>query len=411
VAVLTPPGYVQAGVYSALLDRMYLATMRTMREAATNNAAREGFFPDRVSAYSNPSGMDVVIGPGSGIIANDFAGDAGDYLFANTSNTTLTPAASSPTQNRHDILGFQVKDNFYDGSGQNALVPTIVQGANAAGAPSDPATPSSFIPVVRAVINAGVTSPTLQDLRVKTVNSGGILPVESATVRGTLGNSYPGAAIWRTDVKRVELADGVGGWSALTVPVVSTVAGLSTFTSPYADMVAWVTEVKGLYVYSGGTWQHVRSAEPSGKLWSTAGDQAIGAGASATIVMNQSRVRGGVVATPASGTLSIPVSGFYRVNYGAPVDSGGSGRIQASVERVRAGSPLMIHATGEYKEGTVTFWLTGQSPEVPLQAGDTVRLAVLNSTASSMNVSRLTEVNSAFLALRYVRSLEGATPV
>lgn len=411
MAVLSPPGYVQAGVYSALLDRMYLATLRTMRNAATNNAAREGFFPDRLSLYSNPSGMDVVIGPGSGVIANDFAADAGDYLFANTSNTTLTPAASSPTQNRHDILGFQVKDNFYDGSGQNALVPTVVQGTNSAGTPVDPALPSSFIPVVRAVINAGVTSPTLQDMRVKTVNSGGILPVESSTVRGTLGNAYPGAPVWRTDAKRLEVADGVGGWSAVTIPVVSTVAGLSTFTSPYADMVAWVTEVKGFYVYSGGTWQHARSAEPSGKLWSTAGDQPVGAGASATITMNQSRVRGGVTATPASGILTIPVSGFYRINYGCPIDGGGSGRVQSSVSRVRAGSPTIIHATGEYKEGTVTFWVGGQSPEVPLQAGDQVRLDVLNSTASSINVGRLTEVNSAYVAVRYLRALEGATPV
>jgi hypothetical protein len=170
--------------------------------------ARQGFFPDRFPAYSNPSGMDVVIGPCAGVIANTFASDAGDYNFSNPSNLTLTPAASSPTQNRHDILGFRVMDNFYDSSGLNSIVPAVIQGTNAAGAPSDPALPASFIPVVRAVINATVTVPTLQDMRVKTVMAGGLLPIGSGAERTAIGTPYAGMLIPRTDTATVELYNG-----------------------------------------------------------------------------------------------------------------------------------------------------------------------------------------------------------
>lgn len=204
----SPPFALQGGTYTALSDRLHLVTTRTLRDFSVAHRSRQGFFPDRFPAYSNPSGMDVVIGPGAGVVANTFASDAGDYNFSNPSNLTLTPAASSPTQNRHDILGFRVLDHFYDSSGQNSIVPAVIQGTNAAGSPSDPALPASFIPVVRAVINATVTSPTLQDMRVKTVPSGGLLPIGSDTERTAIGTPHAGMVIPRTDKTYLEFFNG-----------------------------------------------------------------------------------------------------------------------------------------------------------------------------------------------------------
>lgn len=412
MALQSPPAFLQGGTYTALSDRLHLITSRVMRDPATGIEARQGMFPDRYAAYSNPSGMDVVVGPGAGIIRNTFASAAGDYAFVNPTNTQVTLAASSPTLNRHDIIGFQVRDAFYSGADTDVIL-VAVQGTGAAGVPSDPVLPASFLPIVRAVVSANVSTPTLQDMRAKTVLSGGTMPVASVTERTSLGTQPAGTIIYRTDQTRVEVANGSGGWTVHTVPVISTVAGLAAaIPNPTTDMLVWVTEVSGLYVYRGGTWQHHRSAEPSGKMWSTAGNQSVaGGGTQAMIVFNQSRVRGGMIADPAAGRLELPISGFYKVNYVAPIGSGGSGRIQSSVNRVRAGSPVPIHAAGESKADGFTYWLGGETPEVPLQAGDFLELQVLNSTASSVSVTRASEINGAQLSARYVRALEGATPV
>lgn len=211
----TPPAYLQAGTYSALSDRLHLITAVTQRASPSGHAARQGFYADRFPAYSNPSGMNWTVGFCAGVIANTFTADGGDYRFVNPSNVTGSFAASSPTQNRYDILGFQVKDNFYDSSGLNSVIPAVIQGTNSSGTPVDPALPASFIPIVRAVINAGVTSPTLQSMIVKTVPSMAILPILNNTERTALGTMPIGFTIWNIASQRHEVADGAGGWSVL----------------------------------------------------------------------------------------------------------------------------------------------------------------------------------------------------
>ena len=413
MAVQSPPAFLQGGTYTALSDRLHLITARVMRDPATSIEARQGLFPDRFPAYSNPSGMDIVVGPGAGVIRNTFASAAGDYAFVNTTNTQVTLAASSPTLNRNDIIGFQVRDAFYSGADTDVIL-AVIQGIGAAGVPTDPVLPASFLPVVRAVVNANASTPTLQDLRVKTAMSGALMPVASSTERTSLGTQPLGTGIYRTDGLRLEFANGSGGWTTLTVPVVATVAALtSTFPNPTADMLVWVSAVKALFVYSGAGWQHHRSAESTGKLWSTAGNQSIaGGGTQATIVFNQTRVRGSMAANPGAGRLILPLDGFYEINYVSPIGGGSTGRVQSAVYRTRSGvGSAPIHAAGEHKGDAFTYWVGSQSPEIPLQAGDEIEMQVLNSTASSVTVTRTSEINGAQLSVRYVRALEGVTPV
>jgi hypothetical protein len=255
MTLLTPPGHLQGGTYTALLDRMYLHTVPNARDMSTNHTARQGFYPDRFPAYSNPAGMDVTIGPGAGLVQNTFASDAGDYIVANPSNLTVTPAGSSPTQNRNDIIGFQVKDNFYDSSGLNSVIPAIIQGANSAGTPVDPALPSSFIPIVRAVVNAGVTSPTLQDMRAKTVPSAAILPIESGTERTALGSPHAGFTIWRNDSSVHEVASGAGTWRVTDIVVASGSADLtSKVTTPFTGQLAYRSDLQKYQRWTGSAW-------------------------------------------------------------------------------------------------------------------------------------------------------------
>lgn len=210
----SPPAYLQAGTYSALSDRLHLVTAISQRDSPAGHRARQGFYADRTPLYGVAS-MNWTIGFCAGVIANTFTADGGDYRFVNPNNINGSFAASSPTQNRYDILGFQVKDNFYDSSGLNQVVAAVIQGTSSAGTPVDPALPASFIPIARAVINAGVTTPTLQSMISKTVPSMAVLPVLDNTERATLGTMPVGFTIWNIASQRHEVADGVGGWTAL----------------------------------------------------------------------------------------------------------------------------------------------------------------------------------------------------
>lgn len=199
MTLLTPPGFLQGGTYSALLDRIYNATIKTVRQFDQAHASRRGFFPSRTPTFSVVSGMTVAVSPCAGVINNGFSSNGGEYLFANPSNFQVVLSASSPTLNRNDIVGIQVKDNFYDSSGLNEVAPAVLQGVNSAGAPSDPSIPAGFIPVMRAVVSAGATSPVLQSLITQAVHDGGLLPVASDAVRTSLGTPYAGYPILRTD--------------------------------------------------------------------------------------------------------------------------------------------------------------------------------------------------------------------
>jgi hypothetical protein len=240
VTLQSPPAFLQGGSYSALADRLHINTINHHKDPASTFRALQGFFPDRYPTYSNPSGMNWSVGPCAGIITNTFVSDGGDYAFANPTNLTGSFAASSPTLNRYDILGLRVRDNFYDSSGFNDVTAAVIQGTNSAGTPVDPTLPSSFIPIARAVIPAASTSPTLQDLRVRTVNSAALLPVDSATARTALGTAHSGFGIWRTDTRVFELADGAGAWRIANIlATTNATTRNSAVSSPYTGQHVW----------------------------------------------------------------------------------------------------------------------------------------------------------------------------
>lgn len=256
MTVLSPPAFLQAGTYSALLDRMHLNTQPTVRDFATLHRARQGFWASRYPTYTNPSGMDISISACSGLIANTFITDGGDYRFVNPTALTVTLAASSPTQNRIDVVGFRVFDNFYDASGLNQVVPAVIQGANSAGAPSAPSLPASFIPVVECLVNATATSPnTLTDRRQRTASENSNLLVGSATERTAIGTPYEGLFIDRTDRDWLERYDGAA-WRVVNQPalVTSTADRDSAITNPVAGTLAMIGASGQMYRHTGSAW-------------------------------------------------------------------------------------------------------------------------------------------------------------
>jgi hypothetical protein len=256
MTLLTPPGFLQAGTYSALLDRMYMNTAPTVRDFAFLHRGRQGFLASRYPTYSNPANMDISVSACAGVVANTFVTDGGEYRFVNPTSLTVTLAASSPTLNRIDIVGFRVFDNFYDASGQNQIVPAVLQGTGSAGAPSAPSIPNSFIPVVQALVNANAVTPTsLTDLRQYTAMEQSTLPTPSAAARAAIGTPYEGFLIDRTDRDWYERWDGTA-WRVVNQPalVTSTADRDAAITNPVAGTLAMIGASGQTYRYTGSAW-------------------------------------------------------------------------------------------------------------------------------------------------------------
>lgn len=301
MTVLTPPGYVQGGTYTAKLDRVYMATLGKIPDLASAYSARQGFFGGRVPAFANPSVMNITMGPCGAVIANTFASASGDYLMANDATVQVTLAASSPTQNRNDIIGFQVKDNLFDSSGLNTAVPAVIQGSNSAGTPSDPTLPASFIPVLRAVVNATNTAPaSLQSLIRKTTEDGGLLRIGNLTERAEI-TAYEGLAIYREDKDWIEVHDG----TAWRVQGTQTVAALADITNPKTGQLALLSTDNILYRYNGSGWLAVVHTDVGGghaRYRQTAAQANVAVAATWTKVAYPSAVETDLVLTQVNST-------------------------------------------------------------------------------------------------------------
>lgn len=171
MAILNPPAYLQAGTYPASSDRLHQISARFYPTAlsATDVAARSGVLGGQSGRQFNHSMTlwDVNIGKGIGVVENTFTAQGGDYLVLNTATQTLAVTPSSPTTNRIDIIGVRIQDAFYSGAVNSGDL-AVVQGTPAAGSPSDPALPSSFLPLYRVTVSAGTTTGVVADLRSRT---------------------------------------------------------------------------------------------------------------------------------------------------------------------------------------------------------------------------------------------------
>jgi hypothetical protein len=257
----SPPAYVQGGTFSASLDRIHQNTAAAIPASGLTFAAREGCFAGRMPAFSNPSGWQVVVGPCAGYVTNDSAVSVGDYTWANPSNATVTLTASSPTLNRIDLVGLQVKDNFLDSSGLNSATVVIVQGTAVSGTASPPALPNSFIPLVQASVPAASVNPTLTSIAVRTGQAGQVLPVANATERTAIAaQPYDGMAIWRIDRQWIEVYSvAQGGWLVQGIGVTSSAAdATATITTPFVGQKIYRSDVRDFRVWDGGVWRHER---------------------------------------------------------------------------------------------------------------------------------------------------------
>lgn len=180
MTVIQPPAYLQGIAtppqYSAEDDRQYLNTMAIVPDPTNPSRARPGILPGPLNWKADivsQSSMDLTVSPFRSIVQHTISADAGDYRAISTANETRTFDSSSATENRIDLLGVQVEDEFYAGSNNQVSI-TIVKGASVSGTPSPPAEPNNFLILYEAQIDAGVTTPVITDRRKSTVPMGGV---------------------------------------------------------------------------------------------------------------------------------------------------------------------------------------------------------------------------------------------
>jgi len=220
VAIDAPPAFLQAGSYSASRDRLHLISARHLPTSlnTTDLACRSGILGGQSGRQANFSmtNWDVTVGRFAAVIENTFASQPGDYQVFNLATQVLAITPSSTTTNRIDIVGVRVQDAFYSGAVNQADL-VVVQGTPAAGTPSAPALPASFLPIVQVTVNANTSTGILTDLRRRTATMGSVyFPYtpqlsDSGTMVGET-QFLPAAGVYPA---RLRVWDGTG-WKGVT---------------------------------------------------------------------------------------------------------------------------------------------------------------------------------------------------
>ena len=166
MAMTTPPGFLQAGSYSAALDRQYSTNHHFQPKGGDPSRCKSGIIPgpDAWSASITVAGMNVTISPFRCVIENNNASAAGDYKGTSITSETRTLANASTTLNRIDVIGVRVRDAFYSGTDNDVDV-VVLPGTAVAGTPAPPAIPNGYMELYRLTVNANATSPTVTDMR------------------------------------------------------------------------------------------------------------------------------------------------------------------------------------------------------------------------------------------------------
>lgn len=219
---------------------------------------KSGLFPTNSAAdITNVSAMQVKVGPFKAIVPN--TNSVGSYLVQSDADITLTFDAGEAAVARTDRIIVRVYNNAADGSGRDEAVVEYLKGQSSGSAS---ALPASSLLLFEFPVPAGASAGTgginftgiVQDKRLYTTASGGIIPVDHPTTFD-VPNPYRGQAIWNRSTDILYIYDGTS-WRARNVPAVDTYAGLaSNILNPYEGLVAYVRDVDLLYVYENSAWR------------------------------------------------------------------------------------------------------------------------------------------------------------
>lgn len=209
---VNPPTYLQAGSYSAQLDRQALAALLTPHAGAGPLVARSGVKPlmggTSLQVIQRPTpDMWVRVKAGTCYIATTST-LGGTYIGHNDGDYDVQLTAAHATLPRKDLIYARVADAVGDTGTANELQISVVTGT-AASSPVRPAAPSQSIPLAEIAVSANDTSivtADITDLRTYVTGLGGTLPVRGAS--DVPANPFVGMKIYRLDLLVEQVWDG-----------------------------------------------------------------------------------------------------------------------------------------------------------------------------------------------------------
>lgn len=221
-----------------------------------------GASPGVVTATGTPDAF-VHVAPFQLMLQNIRGSGLGMYIACLDAqkdiNILSTPA--DPTNPRDDLIVAQQSDIFDADANSDFVVRQVV--GTPSPTPSDPAVSGStnYVALARVRVNANattITSGNITDLRttghakslvggIYTVALGGILPVANQSDRDALTGLYDGMAVWRRDLKIVEIRDASAwrpqGMAKIDERILGSAAPDFTFSSipaNYRHLQLWI---------------------------------------------------------------------------------------------------------------------------------------------------------------------------
>lgn len=219
MAPVNPPSYLEAGQYSARLDRITLGALLTPR-STTAVSPRPGVLPGRntseelaVHQRATPD-MWVTVDPGQCVVQAAASG-GGAYFCTNDAGYDVQLAAAHASLPRKDLIVARLWDAIDDTGSANEWTLEPVTGT-AAASPAAPTVPSNALNLYEVTVAANATAITnanLTDRRIRTVARGGVLPVTSTMLPTS---PYPGMVVYAIDTDTVMIWSGTAWRRFLT---------------------------------------------------------------------------------------------------------------------------------------------------------------------------------------------------
>jgi hypothetical protein len=215
------PGFINSSGGSPEYDAADLRLLDTVETLSDGSAlgARAGVRPSSVEGLEpSVSGGTYTVSPGLAVISKDVDGALGAYRVAlSAAVVELVPAADSVNA-RKDVIYLRVFDTDVDGLGLREGQVVYDEGTPSP-TPVEPSVPADALFLASVdVPAAGGGNPTLQDRRVYTVASGGVLPT------GVYPPApYVGQTVYRTDTDTLEVFTS-SGWVVVAEDTLSTSA-------------------------------------------------------------------------------------------------------------------------------------------------------------------------------------------
>lgn len=159
MAVIDPPGYLQADSHPARILRSHIA--ETYDEGVLRPTGLK--VGPRVAGGANYS---IDVAAGKAVIEGDNApGLQGNYLVQNDAVVNLVPTSvPSAGNSRIDRVVLEVRDNTEDAGGANDARLRIIAGTPTAGTPAAPALPNNAISLATLLVTDSTTSFTTSNI-------------------------------------------------------------------------------------------------------------------------------------------------------------------------------------------------------------------------------------------------------